>query len=67
MSIPAAERITDEFARQWIRLQTEAGQGLVEYGFTIVLIGIAVIGILTVVGSQIGDLFSEITTTFPGT
>lgn len=62
------DAIDHRLTRYWCRLQLleEDGQGLVEYGFTIVLIGVVVIGILAVVGTQIGDLFSEITTTFPG-
>jgi pilus assembly protein Flp/PilA len=38
----------------------EAGQGLVEYALILVLIAIVVIGILTVLGSQVSEVFSEI-------
>jgi pilus assembly protein Flp/PilA len=37
------------------------GQGLVEYALIIVLVSIAVIGLLTVLGGQIGSVFSRIT------
>jgi pilus assembly protein Flp/PilA len=37
------------------------GQGLVEYALIIVLVAIAVIGLLTVLGGQIGSVFSRIT------
>jgi pilus assembly protein Flp/PilA len=39
----------------------EEGQGLVEYALILVLIAIVVIGILTVLGGQVSQVFSEIT------
>ena len=38
------------------------GQGLVEYALIIVLVSIAVIVLLTALGSQIGTVFQTITT-----
>ena len=38
----------------------EKGQGLVEYALIIVLIAIVVIGALTLLGPQIGGVFSRI-------
>src|SRR5690349_11493906 len=38
----------------------EKGQGLVEYSLILVLVGIVVIGALTVLGPQIGNVFSDI-------
>ena len=38
----------------------EDGQGLVEYALILVLIAIVVIGILTVLGSKVSDVFSSI-------
>ncbi|MCC6626111.1 MAG: Flp family type IVb pilin [Chloroflexi bacterium] len=37
------------------------GQGLVEYALIIVLVSIAVIALLTVLGGQIGTVFTRIT------
>ena len=37
------------------------GQGLVEYALILVLVAIIVIAILTVLGPQIGNVFSRIT------
>lgn len=45
---------------------SEAGQGLVEYGFTIVLVGIVAIGIVSVLGSQIDTTFDKIQCEFSG-
>lgn len=45
---------------------SEAGQGLVEYGFTIVLVGIVAIGIVSVLGSQIDTKFDRIQCEFSG-
>ncbi|MBP1467155.1 Flp family type IVb pilin [Candidatus Chloroploca sp. M-50] len=38
----------------------EEGQGLVEYALILVLIAIVVIGILTVLGGRVNQVFSEI-------
>ncbi len=39
----------------------EKGQGLVEYALILVLVVIVVVAILTLMGPQIGNLFSRIT------
>jgi len=39
----------------------EEGQGLVEYALILVLIAIVVIAILTVLGTQVSEIFSTIT------
>ena len=41
-------------------LPREEGQGLVEYALILVLIAIVVIVILTVLGTQVSDIFSQI-------
>lgn len=41
-------------------LQREEGQGLVEYALILVLVAIVVIAILTLLGPQIGNVFSRI-------
>jgi pilus assembly protein Flp/PilA len=48
-------------------LPREEGQGLVEYALILVLVAVVVIGILTVLGPQIGSVFSAITGGFTGT
>lgn len=42
-------------------LPKSEGQGLVEYALILVLVAVVVIAILTVLGPQIGSVFSEIT------
>lgn len=42
-------------------LPREEGQGLVEYALILVLVAVVVIAILTVLGPQIGNVFSKIT------
>lgn len=42
-------------------LPREEGQGLVEYALILVLVAVVVIAILTILGGQVGDVFSEIT------
>ena len=37
------------------------GQGLVEYALIIVLVAIAVIAVVTLLGGQVGNVFSRIT------
>jgi len=41
-------------------LHREEGQGLVEYALILVLVAIVVIAILSLLGPQIGDVFSRI-------
>lgn len=42
-------------------LPREEGQGLVEYALILVLVAVVVIAILTVLGPQIGTVFSDVT------
>lgn len=46
-------------------LKREKGQGLVEYGMILILVAVVVIGILTLLGPQIGNIYSRITVAFP--
>jgi pilus assembly protein Flp/PilA len=46
-------------------LPREEGQGLTEYGITIILVAIVIVAILTILGPQIGNMFSRITSGFP--
>jgi pilus assembly protein Flp/PilA len=41
-------------------LNRENGQGLVEYALVLVLVAIVVIAILTLLGPQIGQVFSRV-------
>lgn len=41
-------------------IQKQRGQGLVEYALILVLVAIVVIGILTILGPQIGNIFSRL-------
>lgn len=41
-------------------LNREKGQGLVEYALVLVLVAVVVIAILTLLGPQIGNVFSQI-------
>ncbi len=41
-------------------LPREEGQGLVEYALILVLVAVVVIAVLTLLGPQIGDIFSSI-------
>ncbi|MFW5941582.1 MAG: pilus assembly protein [Chloroflexota bacterium] len=47
-------------------LHREEGQGLVEYALVLVLVAIVVIAILTLLGPQIGNVFSRITHAMAG-
>lgn len=47
-------------------LEREEGQGLVEYALILVLVAIVVIAILTLLGPQIGNVFSRITDALTG-
>ncbi|MBN1872835.1 MAG: Flp family type IVb pilin [Anaerolineae bacterium] len=43
-------------------LPKEDGQGLVEYALIMIMISVAVIAVLTLLGPQIGDIYSNIKT-----
>ncbi len=47
--------------------QRQEGQGLVEYALILVLVVIVVVAILTIMGPQIGNIFSQITSGLSGT
>jgi len=49
-----------------IYLSREEGQGLVEYALILVLVAIIVIAILMVLGPQIGNVFSRVTSGLAG-
>ncbi len=44
-----------------MHLLHEEGQGLVEYGLILVLVAIVVIAVLTLLGPEIANVFSRIT------
>jgi pilus assembly protein Flp/PilA len=48
-------------------LERERGQGLMEYGLVLVLVAVVIVAILTVLGPQIGNMFSRITVCIPPT
>ena len=43
----------------------EEGQGLVEYALILLLVALVVIAILTLLGPQIGNVFSRVVSMFP--
>ncbi len=47
-------------------LPREEGQGLVEYALILVLVAVVVIAVLTLLGPQIGDIFSSINSGLAG-
>ncbi|WP_322797711.1 Flp family type IVb pilin [Thermoflexus sp.] len=47
----------------WLR---EKGQSLVEYALILVLIAVVVIAILTILGTQVSQVFSRISSTLGG-
>lgn len=42
-------------------LSQEEGQGLMEYALAIVLVAVIIVAILTILGPQIGNMFSRVT------
>jgi pilus assembly protein Flp/PilA len=61
---PEESRAMVEFVNALVGLylpEEREGQGLVEYALIIVLVAIAVIALLTLLGGQVGNVFSKIT------
>jgi pilus assembly protein Flp/PilA len=51
---------------QWLQVfKKEEGQGLIEYALILVLIAVIVIGVLTVLGKKVSNVFSNINSQFP--
>jgi pilus assembly protein Flp/PilA len=48
-----------------VLFRKETGQGLLEYALILVLIAVVVIAAVTVLGPVIGDLFSQVSESFP--
>ena len=48
-------------------LHREEGQGLLEYGLVLVLVAVVIAVVLTLLGPQIGNLFSRIIVCVPPT
>lgn len=46
--------------------QAREGQGLVEYGLAIVLVAIAIVALLALLGDQLNNVFSRITSSIQG-
>jgi pilus assembly protein Flp/PilA len=55
----ASDRLR-ELCRRPATLSDQEGQGLVEYALILVLIAVVVIVILTVVGQQVNNVFSNV-------
>ena len=49
------------------RINNEKGQGLVEYGLILALVGVVVAGALTLLGTNIESLFNDISAKLSGT
>jgi pilus assembly protein Flp/PilA len=58
--VTVGSRIRKE-VRQVLYLPQEEGQGMVEYALVLVLVAIVVLAILMILGPQIGNIFSRIT------
>jgi len=48
---------------RFVQLKSRKGQTLVEYGLILALVAIVVIAVLTVLGGQLKNLFSKVTST----
>ncbi|MBC7226354.1 MAG: Flp family type IVb pilin [Thermoflexales bacterium] len=49
-----------------IYLPQEDGQGLVEYGLILVLVAIVVVIVLSLIGTQLSQVFSKVADSVPG-
>ena len=46
--------------------RARSGQGLIEYGLVVVLIAIAIITLIALMGGQVANVYSRITTSIAG-
>lgn len=47
-------------------IREEEGQGMVEYGLILALVAVVVIGALTLMGGEIGNIFTSVQETLQG-
>ena len=47
-----------------LALSTDTGSSLVEYSFILLFVGLVMILIVAVLGTQVGDMYSEVTSGF---
>lgn len=59
---PHAGRLRRAALRWWLRIPRtgERGQGMVEYAFILVLVAVVLIVIVTVIGKQTSNMYSNI-------
>jgi pilus assembly protein Flp/PilA len=46
-------------------LSREEGQGLVEYGLILMLVAIVIIGVVTILGNRVSQMFSSVNSGLP--
>jgi len=61
------ENLLQKGGESTMYLPREEGQGLVEYALILVLVAIVVIAILALLGPQIANIFSKVTSGLTGT
>jgi pilus assembly protein Flp/PilA len=49
----------------YLQAKEQEGQGLTEYAIILILIAMVVLAILTVLGPQVGNLYSRVTNAIP--
>ena len=55
-------RIAAGFGRAWARFREESGATAIEYALIAGLIGVALIGALGLIGTNVGNLFNTVAT-----
>jgi len=53
--------MTELYVKMLNRVKSRKGQTLVEYGLILALVAIVVIAVLTVLGEQLKNIFSQVT------
>ena len=56
----SAHRLVDHVHRLLHRLSERRGQGMVEYAFILMMVAIALILIVSVIGTQTGNMYNNI-------
>jgi len=53
--------MTELYVKMLNRVKSRKGQTLVEYGLILALVAIVVIAVLTILGNQLKNIFSQVT------
>lgn len=59
------EYVEDKVLRSWVWINSEKGQGLIEYALILALIVLVALTFLKLISPKVGDIYSDINANMP--